>query len=44
MNAKWNHEMACWTWSCAFGCFGWDCESQFEAEQEFLKHACPMSC
>lgn len=43
MHVKWSHEAGSYVWSCIYGCAGTDCESQWEAEQAFLGHACPRS-
>ena len=44
MNISFNPEMGCWTFLCAFGCFGFDYEGSQEALEAFLDHKCPMSC
>lgn len=40
VNVKFSREMGCYTWSCIFGCWGFDCESADEAESAFLFHDC----
>lgn len=42
MSVKFSRNMACWTWSCLFGCSGFDFEGEEEAQRDFLNHACPM--
>lgn len=44
MAVKWSREMASWTWTCVFGCFGFDFEGQQEASDDFARHNCPMGC
>jgi hypothetical protein len=44
MSVKFSKEMASWTWSCVFGCFGFDFEGKQEAIDDFLSHACAMDC
>ena len=44
-NVTWSREMSCYVWTCIYGCAsGWDFESRYEAEQDFLTHKCEMSC
>lgn len=39
---EFSREASCWTWVCAWGCWGWDCEGREEARQALLAHKCSM--
>lgn len=41
---EFNRQMACWTWSCEYGCFGYDYEGEQEAREAFLSHRCRKEC
>lgn len=44
MNVRFDRAMSCWTWSCIYGCWGWDYEGEQEAIEGFLSHDCEKSC
>lgn len=37
---KFSNEYGCWVWSCAWGCVGIDCESEWEATADLQTHDC----
>lgn len=41
MAAKWSKDMACWTYTCIYGCFDFDFEGEGEAALAFERHDCP---
>lgn len=40
MSVQWSHEAGCFTFSCLFGCYGFDYEGEAEARTAFLTHKC----
>lgn len=40
MNVKWNPALGAYYYDCAFGCYDDDFDSNDEAREAFLAHAC----
>lgn len=42
VGVTWSREMSSYTWSCIYGCFGFDFEGESEAARDYERHNCPM--
>ena len=43
LSIQFSHLTSSWTWTCVFGCYGWDHEGEQEAREAFLMHTCTVT-